>query len=86
MDRNRLQVHISRLRRTLGGDCISTRAGGYALAVQAGTLDADQFERLAARRCSGKTRQRRPSCWGERWACGAGHRWPSSPTPGSPPR
>jgi len=48
MDRNRLQVHISRLRRTLGGDCISTRAGGYALAVQAGVLDADQFERLAA--------------------------------------
>jgi predicted ATPase/DNA-binding SARP family transcriptional activator len=48
MDRNRLQVHISRLRRTLGGDCISTRAGGYALAVQAGALDADQFESLAA--------------------------------------
>jgi predicted ATPase/DNA-binding SARP family transcriptional activator/tetratricopeptide (TPR) repeat protein len=47
-DRNRLQVHISRLRRTLGGDCISTRAGGYALAVQAGALDADQFEHLAA--------------------------------------
>jgi predicted ATPase/DNA-binding SARP family transcriptional activator len=48
MDRNRLQVHISRLRRTLGAECISTRAGGYALAVQAGVLDADQFERLAA--------------------------------------
>jgi predicted ATPase/DNA-binding SARP family transcriptional activator/tetratricopeptide (TPR) repeat protein len=48
MDRNRLQVHISRLRRTLGGDCITTRGGGYALAAQAGALDADQFERLAA--------------------------------------
>jgi DNA-binding SARP family transcriptional activator len=47
-DRNRLQVHISRLRRTLGGDRISTRAGGYALAVEAGALDADQFDHLAA--------------------------------------
>ena len=48
MDRNRLQVHISRLRRTLGGDCISTQAGGYALSGRAAALDADDFERLAA--------------------------------------
>jgi predicted ATPase/DNA-binding SARP family transcriptional activator len=48
MDRNRLQVHISRLRRTLGGDSISTRAGGYALAIPGAVLDADEFERLAA--------------------------------------
>jgi DNA-binding SARP family transcriptional activator len=47
-DRGRLQVHISRLRRTLGGDLISTRGRGYALEAQAGTLDADRFERLAA--------------------------------------
>jgi predicted ATPase/DNA-binding SARP family transcriptional activator/tetratricopeptide (TPR) repeat protein len=47
-DRNRLQVHISRLRRTLGGDRISTRVGGYALEIQAEALDADRFEHLAA--------------------------------------
>jgi predicted ATPase/DNA-binding SARP family transcriptional activator len=57
MDRNRLQVHISRLRRTLGGDHISTQAGGYALAVPAGALDADQFERLAADGCAALKRE-----------------------------
>ena len=47
-DRNRLQVHVSRLRQVLGSDCISTRAGGYALETPAGVLDADRFEELAA--------------------------------------
>jgi predicted ATPase/DNA-binding SARP family transcriptional activator len=47
--RNRLQVNVSRLRKVLGGDCIVSRAGGYALEVPAGTLDADRFEDLAAR-------------------------------------
>src|SRR5580693_7194022 len=47
--RNRLQVNVSRLRKVLGGNCIVSRAGGYALEVPSGTLDADRFEELAAR-------------------------------------
>lgn len=47
--RNRLQVHVSRLRKVLGGECIVTRAGGYALEVPPSALDADRFEDLAAR-------------------------------------
>ncbi len=47
--RNRLQVNVSRLRKVLGGHCIVSRAGGYALEVPPGTLDADRFEDLAAR-------------------------------------
>jgi predicted ATPase/DNA-binding SARP family transcriptional activator len=47
-DRNRLQVHISRLRKILGSDRILTRAGGYSLKIPAGTLDAARFDQLAA--------------------------------------
>ena len=46
-DRNRLQVHISRLRKTLGSDRILTRAGGYALQLPAGSLDVTRFGELA---------------------------------------
>ncbi len=46
-DRNRLQVHISRLRKTLGSDRILTRAGGYALQLPAGALDVTRFGELA---------------------------------------
>lgn len=42
-DRNRLQVHVSRLRRVLGSDYIVTRGGGYALEVPAGAVDAVRF-------------------------------------------
>jgi predicted ATPase/DNA-binding SARP family transcriptional activator len=47
-DRNRLQVHISRLRKILGGDRILTRAGGYSLKIPAEALDAARFGQLAA--------------------------------------
>src|ERR1700730_619558 len=47
-DRNRLQVHISRLRKVLGSDRILTRAGGYSLKIPAGALDAARFDQLAA--------------------------------------
>ena len=47
-DRNRLQVQISRLRRALGGDRISTRSGGYALEAPASALDAARFDNLVA--------------------------------------
>ena len=47
-DRNRLQVHISRLRKMLGSDRILTRAGGYSLKIPAGALDAARFGQLAA--------------------------------------
>jgi len=46
--RNRLQVHISRLRKMLGSDRILTRAGGYSLAIPGGVLDAARFGQLAA--------------------------------------
>jgi predicted ATPase/DNA-binding SARP family transcriptional activator len=47
-DRNRLQVHISRLRKMLGSDRILTRAGAYSLQIPAGALDATRFGQLAA--------------------------------------
>src|SRR5277367_1821013 len=47
-DRNRLQVHISRLRKLLGSDRILTRAGAYSLQLPAGALDAARFGQLAA--------------------------------------
>ena len=47
-DRNRLQVHISRLRKMLGSDRILTRAGGYSLQIPADALDATRFAQLAA--------------------------------------
>ena len=46
-DRNRLHVHISRLRKMLGSDRILTRAGGYSLEIPAGALDAARFGQLA---------------------------------------
>ena len=55
-DRNRLQVHISRLRKVLGSDRILTRAGGYSLQIPASALDAARFGQLAA---SGRTALRR---------------------------
>ena len=42
-----LQGYISRLRKTLGEDVLDTRGRGYVIALQAGQLDLDQFERLA---------------------------------------
>ena len=47
-DRNRLQVHISRLRRALGEAHITRRGGGYALELPAEAVDATRFERLLA--------------------------------------
>ena len=47
-DRNRLQVQVSRLRRALGDDRISSRGGGYALEIPASALDAARFEQLVA--------------------------------------
>lgn len=43
---NALQVHVSRLRRTLGHDAVRTEPVGYALAVPAENVDAFRFERL----------------------------------------
>jgi DNA-binding SARP family transcriptional activator len=44
---NVLQVYVSRLRATLGPDILVTRAPGYVLDVDPGTVDAVRFERLA---------------------------------------
>ena len=46
--RNRLQVHISRLRKVLGSECILSHAGSYSLNIPAGALDATRFGQLAA--------------------------------------
>lgn len=42
-----LQTHISRLRKELGSDAVATRAWGYVLRVEPGTLDLERFERLS---------------------------------------
>src|SRR5687767_695575 len=42
---NTVQVHVSRLRKALGGGALVTTAAGYELRVEPGQLDAD---RLAA--------------------------------------
>src|SRR5580693_869366 len=47
-DRNRLHVHVSRLRKMLGSDLILSRAGSYSLKIPAGALDAARFGQLAA--------------------------------------
>src|SRR5215470_17259091 len=47
-DRNRLQVHISRLRKVLGSERILSRAGSYSLNIPPGALDAARFGQLAA--------------------------------------
>ena len=42
---NTVQVHVSRLRKALGGtDSIGTTAAGYALRIEPGSLDAQRFE------------------------------------------
>ncbi len=46
--RNNLQVHVSRLRRVLGDDRITTQGGGYALDLPRDAIDVARFDRLAA--------------------------------------
>jgi DNA-binding SARP family transcriptional activator len=41
-----LQVYVSKLRKTLGGDVITTRAPGYAIDVSPGAVDLYRFEQL----------------------------------------
>jgi predicted ATPase/DNA-binding SARP family transcriptional activator len=45
---NTLQVYVGRVRKALGGDRLRTQAPGYVLDVQAGELDLQRFEQLAA--------------------------------------
>jgi DNA-binding SARP family transcriptional activator len=45
--RGALQAAASRLRKAIGADRLVSRAGGYAVVVRPGELDADQFEALA---------------------------------------
>jgi DNA-binding SARP family transcriptional activator len=42
-----LRVNVSRLRKALPGDVLTTRAPGYVLQVEPGELDLHRFERLA---------------------------------------
>ena len=46
---NAVQVVASRLRKALGSDVILSKAGGYALRLEAGARDSDRFEELVAR-------------------------------------
>src|SRR5262245_13005676 len=45
--RGALQAAASRLRKAVGPDRVVSRAGGYAVVLRPGELDADQFELLA---------------------------------------
>ena len=47
--RNRLQVHISRLRRALGDHRIVTQSGGYSLEMPEGALDIARFDCLVVK-------------------------------------
>jgi DNA-binding SARP family transcriptional activator len=46
--RKAVQVYVSRLRKSLGVDVLTTRAQGYVLRVEEGQLDAWRFEQLVA--------------------------------------
>jgi DNA-binding SARP family transcriptional activator/DNA-binding beta-propeller fold protein YncE len=46
--RTALQVHVSQLRKALGGDRIETRAPGYRVRTEPDALDLERFERLVA--------------------------------------
>ena len=46
---NAVQVVASRLRKALGDDVLVSQAGGYALRLEDGALDADRFEELLRR-------------------------------------
>jgi DNA-binding SARP family transcriptional activator len=46
--RTALQVHVSQLRKALGGERIETRAPGYRVCTEPGALDLERFERLVA--------------------------------------
>ena len=41
-----VQVHVSRLRKALGGEALETRPGGYALRVEPDQLDLQRFDDL----------------------------------------
>jgi DNA-binding SARP family transcriptional activator/ABC-type branched-subunit amino acid transport system substrate-binding protein len=43
-----LQVYVSRLRKSVGGERLTTTPAGYSLSVGDGEVDIDQFERLAS--------------------------------------
>jgi DNA-binding SARP family transcriptional activator len=49
---NTIQFYVSQLRKALGADRILTRAPGYAIRVEAGELDLERFEQLAAQDAS----------------------------------
>jgi DNA-binding SARP family transcriptional activator len=46
---NTVQYYVSRLRKLLGTERIETRSPGYALRVEPGELDLEEFERLVRR-------------------------------------
>jgi DNA-binding SARP family transcriptional activator len=75
-----LRAHVSRLRALLGSDAtLVAQGGGYALAVEAGQLDAGRFERLlgAGREALGRGRRRLRLAGSPRgWGCGVAGRWP----------
>ena len=89
-----LQMHISRLRKALGGEdgagaagSIATRERGYRLEIDPEQLDSHRFEALVAqgraelaadRPSRGRPRSKRP------WRSGMARRWRTSPTRRSP--
>src|SRR5215211_3746126 len=83
-----LRVNVSRLRKALAQDVLTTRSPGYVIRVEPDELDLHRFERLVddgrsllAR--SGGDRARR-SGYARHWRCGGGLRWRISRTRASP--
>ena len=79
-----IQLYVSGLRKELGEGRLVTRAPGYMLRVEPSELDLARFEQLLVEaRATDPEDARHGSC-ARRWRCGAGRRWPISPTSPSP--
>ncbi len=90
-----VQVFVSNLRRALEpdrvrgapGTVLVTASRGYQLAVEPGSVDAQEFVRLAeqgAPRSTGTIPSRPPRCCAARWSCGRARRSPTCRTRRSP--
>ena len=77
---NALQALVSRLRRCWRASWWSPSPGGYRLAVDPRSVDAVAFDSAGRRGPRRRARRRRTACSATRWRCGAGPRWPTSPS------
>ena len=73
------QVYVSRLRRALGNDTLTTTPAGYLLRVPQGALDTDELEELRARAREADPREAASCCAGASLS-GAARRMPTCAT------